>query len=96
MRLVYLTKNLNKYIYKEVSYPSSIPIGCSDKHGHILIFAIFIFNSKIYILNSWCDYYNIIFYYFKVPLYARINDYFNGVRNKIAYKLILLAYKIKK
>lgn len=102
MKLVYLKKNLNNknkplYFYKDQSRPSpTCEIGQVNKRGHTLLYVIYITNNEIFILNSWSDYFDINNKIYKLSLYDHIKFKNKELRNKFAYKLIDLAYKIKK
>lgn len=103
MKLVYLKKNLNNsynstnYFTIEQSHPSyTCEVGSTNKRGQTLLYVIYITRGKMYILNSWADYYKVNDKLRKKHLFGHITQFNKELRNKFAYKLIQLAYKIKK
>lgn len=97
MQLIYLNKNHNSYSIISQHFPSlTCEIGQKNKRGQTLLYAILVLENKIFILNSWRDYDEVYNRVYKIGLFGRIKNFKTGVKNKIAYKLIDLAYKIKR
>lgn len=96
MKLIYLSKNLNRYsVYEQFLPPYKLEIGEKNKRGQTLLYAIFVAKDKMFVVNSWDEYYNICYRLYKMNMFGHLSNFKKGVKNRFAYKLIKLAYKIK-